>query len=474
MWSNKQFFNDSIKVQKSCDGKFINHNSSSGTGSTGTQTIYWNNISALSKKCIMHNFRVSFDIEVNGTASANTNVYYFIKNIMHACSIRVQLSGTLSQDVPGWQAMPIFECFSEKFKSESNYLVNDIWDYKPITNCALNTTGRGVKASGGGAIKFTAHTNTFIPHELLINGCAGTGLNITMVFDNNLYSILSSPTPGTTASITHANIVYDEYMGGSTEYSISIPHFEFYNKNASYAANSTINVSSDTRSVNGIPAYAFVHLGQMGSGMSASTTNLLQKPLPIEEVKANINNNVNAWNTTSIYDMYGRCKSVGYQGSLTDFTSNKPSENAFGTVLKFDMHSVSGIDISSSQLFRINTDIKYITDSKAYGNTIYISTVYVYPAILKLSEQGADVIYFSNDIMGELEDYEPYDDLIVGAGFWDKIKSFGKKVLNNAPGLIDKASRIADVVAPNSGVSKGFDKASQISNILTGTSTSLF
>lgn len=476
-YSNPQYFRKDLKVQRSTAGKFVILPTTNGINQTGAVSLYWASVSPLSNKNFMDNFRLSLDIQVDATATAATDTYYFVKNIMHAANVQVIYNGVQTFQGLGWHLMPILECYSDEFKAQSNLLINDDYTYDYTTNCAENTGGRGVIASAAGAVKFTAHINTFIPNELLLNGCPGRPMSITINFDNNLYSVLSSSTTGTTCQITRAVLLYDEWETGSPDMTVGLAHFVSFPVDAKYTNANNIEVSSETRSDNGCPAFVFNHLSQNGALMSASTTSILQKPLPVESAQIDVNNITGAWNVTRKEDMFGRCKSVGYKHTMQDMLSAH-AVNSTGAVLKIDLSKVSGCNISSHDIFRYHSNLTFNQFKKSgvyvpYTN-VYLSTTYLYPSILHVSETETSFIYATDEMMGELGDYEPLDYLIVGAGFWDKIKKFGKKVITNAPGLIDKAQKIADVVAPNSGVSKGLNTASQISNILTGTSTSLF
>ena len=474
MWSNQQYFNDKLKVQRSCAGKFVVLPTNHGTGQTGAVSLYWPSVSPLSNKNVMSDFRLSLEIKVDATASANTDTYFFVKNVMHASRSQVIYNGVQTFQGIGWQLMPILECYSEEFKSQSNLLINDDYTYTPITNCDENTSGRGVKASGPGAVKFYAHINTFIPNELLLGIVPGRPMNITINFDNNLYSVLSSSTTGTTCKISKCVLQYCEWETGSTDMAVGLPHFMPFSVDAHNGAGDQ-TVSNDTHSDNGVPAYVFNHLAQMGSVMSASTSYVLQKPKAMETANIDVNNQSGVWNITDKYDIFGRCKSAGYKHTLQDMMTNH-AVNSTGMVLKVDMSKVSTCNISSKDIFRYHARIEYIGDAN-YQN-VYFSTVYCYPSILHVSDTETTFMYTTDEMIGELGDYDPLDYMIVGSGIWDRIKSFGKKIITNAPALLDKSAKIAGVIAPNSGFTKGITKASdmtnQISNILQGNSTQIF
>lgn len=478
MWSNKQYFTDKLVAQKSCAGRFVQYPATSGTGTSGQVSLYWNNIQALSRKNFMDNFRIHFKVSVSfsGVSGGSGKTFTFMKDINHAMRTLVSINGAISQEVEGWALTPILKCYSEKYKSKDNLKINDDWVYSFTDTINLEyaeTGGRGVKqnsdSTSTATFTFTAETNVPLMHYLLLNGLGGVNsLNIRIILDNNLYSIMSTGS-NYTATISEATITYDEYETSTEDFYIGIPYFVFYNT-AVTTANGTASTESQTRNTNGACSYVFQHISQLGSLLTTRNTNDLQKPLLINSMNIDVNNNTNCWNVNGAVEAYGRCSAVDYQGSLTDFY-NDLAVNSFGCVLKVDMHKLP-VNISTSEIFRFNSRV--VPASSSVTN-LYLSTVYCYPAVLHLSEAESEIKYISYDaFVGELADYDPLDCMIVGAGFWDKLKSFGKKVIQHAPGLIDKGMRIADVVAPNSGVSKGFEKASQISNILTGTSTSLF
>lgn len=474
MWSNKQFFTDKLIAQKSCAGRFVNYPATSGTNTSGQVSLYWNNIQALSRKNFMDNFRIHFKITVSGTGTTSAaNSIYFMKDINHAMRTLVSINGSISQEVEGWALTPILKCYSPKYKSKDNLKYNDDWVYtgKTGTGVTENTSGRGYIGNAAATFTITAETNVPLMHYLLLNGLGGVNsLNIRVILDNNLFSILHSDFTISSTTINEATITYDEYETSTEDFYIGIPYFVFYNT-AITTANGTTPIESQTRNTNGACSYVFQHISQLGSLLTTRNTNDLQKPLLMNSVNVDVNNNTNCWNVSGPVEAYGRCSAVDYQGSLTDFWNNHLADNSFGCVLKVDMHKLP-VNISTNDIFRFNSRV--IPASSSVTN-LYLSTTYCYPAVLHLSEAESEIKYISYDaFVGELADYDPLDDMIVGAGFWDKIKSFGKKVIQHAPGLISKAGEIANVVAPGSKVSQGLEKASQISNILTGTSTSLF
>lgn len=477
-YNNPQYFREDLKVQRSTAGKFVILPTTNGINQTGASSLYWASVSPLSNKNYMSNFRLSLDIEVNATASAATDTYYFVKNIMHASNSQIIYNGVQTFQGLGWHIMPILECYSDEFKAQSNLLINDDYTYDGFnSNTEENTTGRGVKAKASGAVKFTAHINTFIPNELLLNGCPGRPMTITINFDNNLYSVLSSSTTGTTCKFTRAVLTYDEWETGSADMTIGLPHFVPFPVDAKYTASTAgIEVSSETRSDNGCPAFVFNHLSQNGALMSASTTAILQKAYPIESAQIDVNNITGAWNVLRKEDMFGRCKAVGYKHTMQDMLTDH-AKNSAGMVLKIDLSKVSGCNISSKDIFRYHSTLTYNGNATTFTN-VYLSTTYCYPSILHVSETETSFIYATDEIMGEIGDYDPLDYLIVGSGFWDSIKKFGKKIITNAPALLDKGAKIASVISPNSGFTKGINKASdmtnQISNILQGNATSIF
>lgn len=472
MWSNKQYFTDKLIAQKSCAGRFVQYPATSGTGTSGQVSLYWNNIQALSRKNYMDNFRIHFKVTVSGTGTATaTDTIYFMKDINHAMRTLVSINGSISQEVEGWALTPILKCYSEKYKSKDNLLINDDWVYTGKTGGVTeNTGGRGYKGSAAESFTFTAETNVPLMHYLLLNGLGGVNsLNIRIILDNNLFSIMHSNFTVSSTTINEAVITYDEYETSTEDFYIGIPYFVFYNT-AITTANGSASTESQTRNTNAACSYVFQHISQLGSLLTTQNTYDLQKPLLMNSVNVDVNNNTNCWNVSGPVEAYGRCSAVDYQGSLTDFYNNL-AVNSYGCVLKVDIHKLP-VNISTSEIFRFNSRV--VASSSSVTN-LYLSTVYCYPAVLHLSEAESEIKYISYDaFVGELADYDPLDCMIVGAGWWDKIKSFGKKVIQHAPGLIDKSMRIAEVVSPNSGVSKGFEKASQISNILSGTSTSLF
>ena len=466
-YSNPQYFNDKLVYQRSSDAKNISIPTTHGTNQTGSFSLYWPSINPLNYSNVQDNFRLSLDILVNGTATAANQEYYFIKNIMHASRVSVNYGGVVNFNSIGWQLMPILECYSDEYKASSNLLVNDDYVYE-TTDTNLTPIDRGYKSISTGAITFTAHINTFIPNELFLQAIPGRPMNMTITFDNTLYSVLVSGSTGTTAKITKATLTFNEWRGGSKDMSVGLPRFTYFSVDAQNGAG-THTIASETNSENGCPMYVFSCLAQQGSLMSASTTALLQKPKPLDTADITVNNLSSAWNANDKYIMFGRMKCAGYKHTLSDALTDK-AKNSTGFVICVDMTKITGCNISSDDIFRYSSNITYTGDT-TYSN-VYLSTVYAYPSILHVSETDIEWKFTTSEEMGD-GDYTPIEYMVVGGGFWDKIKSFGKKVISAAPGLINKAQQISDIVAPGSKTASALGKANDISQILAS-STSIF
>lgn len=469
-YSNPQYFNDKLVYQRSSDAKNISIPTTHGTNQTGAFSLYWPSINPLNYQNVQDNFRLSLDILVSGTTSATTDEYYFIKNIMHAARVSVNYGGVVNFNSIGWQLMPVLECYSDEFKASSNLLINDDYVYE-TTNTYLspNPNERGYIANTANkAFTFTAHINTFIPNELFLQPIPGRPMNMTITFDNTLYSVLHSATTGTTAKITKATLTFNEWRGGSKDMSVGLPRFTYFSVDAQNGAG-THTISSETNSENGCPMYVFSCLAQQGSLMSASTTALLQKPMPLDTADITVNNLSSAWNAGDKYIMFGRMKCAGYKHTLSDALTNK-AKNSTGMVICVDMTKITGCNISSDDIFRYSSNITYTGD--ATHQNVYLSTVYAYPSILHVNETDIEWKFTTSEEIGD-GDYTPIEYMVVGGGFWDKIKSFGKKVIKSAPGLISKAQQISDIVAPGNKATTALAKANDISQILAS-STSIF
>lgn len=473
-YSNPQYFNDKLVYLRSSDAKNISIPTTHGTNQTGSFSLYWPSINPLNYSNVQDNFRLSLDIKVEGTATAVDQEYYFIKNIMHASRVSVNYGGVVNFNSIGWQLMPILECYSDEYKASSNLLVNDDYVYDSLsdtTNFEYNEANRGVKVKHTGtpgAFSFMAHINTFIPNELFLQAIPGRPMNMTITFDNTLYSVLVSGSTGTTAKITKATLTFNEWRGGSKDMSVGLPRFTYFSVDAQNGAG-THTISSETNSENGCPMYVFSCLAQQGSLMSGSTVNLLQKPMPLDTADITVNNLSSAWNANDKYIMFGRMKCAGYKHTLSDALTNK-AKNSTGFVICVDMTKITGCNISSDDIFRYSSNITYTGD--ATHQNVYLSTVYAYPSILHVSETDIEWKFTTSEEIGD-GDYTPIEYMVVGGGFWDKIKSFGKKIISSAPSLIDKATRIASVVAPDSKAIGALNKANDISQILAS-STSIF
>ena len=467
-YSNPQYFNDKLVYQRSSDAKNIAIPTTHGTNQTGSFSLYWPSINPLNYSNVQDNFRLSLDILVNGTATGANQQYYFIKNIMHAARVSVNYGGVLNFNSIGWQLMPILECYSDEYKASSNLVVNDDYVYE-TTDTNLTSNERGYKSVSTGAFSFTAHINTFIPNELFLQAIPGRPMNMTITFDNTLYSVLVSGSTGTTAKITKATLTFNEWRGGSKDMSVGLPRFTYFSVDAQNGSG-THTISSETNSENGCPMYVFSCLAQQGSLMSASTTALLQKPKPLDTADITVNNLSSAWNANDKYIMFGRMKCAGYKHTLSDALTDI-AKNSTGMVICVDMTKITGCNISSDDIFRYSSNITYTGDT-TYSN-VYLSTVYAYPSILHVTETDIEWKFTTSEEMGD-GDYTPIDYMVVGGfSWWDKFKSFGKKVISAAPGLINKAQQITDIVAPGSKTASALGKANDISQILAS-STSIF
>lgn len=473
MYAKKVYFNDTLKARKGVNGFYSSWPASSGVGSSGNITLQWNNIQSLSLKHFMTDFMVNLEFDIDFTLTAATTQareIYLNKDINNAFSTLVTLSGGLSRENPGY-ICNLFKAYSEKYKSVPDLDKQGLYTYS-TTSTGCSEGGRGIQIASGASGDKKFHIKTSVPlyHEFLINGVGGlTGLSIRINVVNNLINLIATTEPvsnitGLTATCTKASITYANYETNSETFDILVPHFDVF-----FVKIDAGKGSAQTRSTESCPNSVFNFIAQNPTTAALTVYNL-QKPLKIDSAKVIINGNANAFNTDGDYENYARCKAYTtcpYLGSFTDWMT-QDTYNEFGCVLKID-NGYLPLNQGDHSTFRYATEMTCTPGS--YPN-LYLFTVYMYAALLHMSPTGCEC-KFATDLIGEVDEYDDLDDdLLIGGSLFGRFKSWFKS--GGPSRLIDKASKIVDVVAPNSGVSQGLNKASQISNILTGNSTSIF
>lgn len=486
MFGKKAYFTDSLKARKSMRGFYSQWDATSGTDTSGNISLAWNNVQSVSTRHFMDDFMVRLEFEFNFTISTTAQtgkIIYLNKDISTAFNTQVSLSGGLSRENSGLLSY-LFKAYSEKFKSVPNYDVQDMYIYEAGTNTTLNTSGPGiVLGSGLTATSFKIITCVPIYHEYLINGVGGiTGLTIRMNFANNLYNLIATDADltkisGWSATCRKASLTYTNYETPSDTFNIIAPHFDMFYVNTNVAS-SVGTAVAQTRNAESTPNAVFQFITQNPFTFTGIDAHNLQKPLKIDKVVCTVNGNSNAFNTSEAYDNFSRCKSYRtgrYLGELEDWMTQK-TRNGFGCVLKVDMGYLD-VNQMTSETFRFASQTEFNT---SYDGTIghdysnlYMYTVYCYEQLITISPTEAQA-KFTAELIGEPEEYDDlYDELYIAGGFWDKIKSFGKKVIKSAPGLISKAQQISDIVAPGNKATTALAKANDISQILAS-STSIF
>lgn len=482
MYSQRQTFDAKLLPEISTNGRYVNYPATSISGGGGATSIYFNNIQALSTKNVMKDFMITYTFSVSATSDSGST-FAFIKDINNAMRTLVTVNGQISYESDGAAITPIFKTYSEKYKSVDNLNFNDIYTYEiptGVTTWGINTGKRGVKGAGSfGAGTFLIHCTVPIYNELLFKLGGVKGLNIRIILDNNLYSITETTlTSSYTVSVSSAVITYTEYATNSDEFHIRIPHFEVYNKKQ----DSGSEVASDTRNTSSSCSRVFVHSSINGQvvGAHITATKNITTPVTPSSVNIDVNNNVNCYNASDIFQIYGRCKGddVGYIGTLQDFTQlNMSGVNERGAVIMLDNHNLP-INISTSDIYRFNARVNATYDSDL-NNYIYLYTVYMYNAILNLTPEKSEIQYISNDtITSDILEHEDYPDELMVGGFslsnaFSKVKNFFKK--HPPSQILGKVGEVANVVNPNgSKFQDAINKGQQISNILGMGSTSLF
>ena len=477
MFAKKAYFNETLKARKSMRGFYSQWDATSGTGTSGNISLAWNNVQSVSTRHFMDDFmvRLEFTFAFSCTSTAGTETIFLNKDISTAFNTLVSLSGGLSRDNSGLLSY-LYKAYSEKYKSVPNYNIQDMYIYEDDgVNCDVSTTLSGAPCIKMKASKTSASfkVKTCIPvyHEYLINGVGGiTGLTIRMNFCNNLYNLIQtdiSGISGFTATCDKASLTYTNYETPSDTFHIIAPHYDmFYVK-----IDASGQAVAQTRNAESTPNAVFQFITQNPNTFTGIDSNNLQKPLKIDKVVCSVNGNSNAFNTNDPFDNFSRCKSYRtgrYLGELEDWMTQN-TRNGFGCVLKVDMGYLD-VNQMTSETFRFASTVNCTPGS--YSN-LYLYTVYCYEQEITISPTEAQS-KFTAELIGETEEYDDlYDELYIAGGWWDKVKSFGKKLISSAPGLINKASQIASVINPDSKAVGALNKASDISQILAS-STSIF
>lgn len=468
-YAKRVYYNDVLKPRKSVGGFYSEWPATSGENTSGNMTLQWTNVQSLSTKHFMNDFMVDleFEIEFTATASDASKTVFLNKDINNAFSTLITLSGGLSKETPGY-ICNLFKTYSERYKSVPDLEKQDMYIYETDTNCTLGTRGIVITSASTKTI-FRVKTCVPLYHEFLLNGVGGiTGLSIRINIANNLINLIDgSANFGSIndfkATCKHANLCYTNIEGQSDTYDILIPHFEIFYVNA------TSRTVAQTRSTESCPNRVFQFIAQNPQTASLTAYNL-KKPLKIDDVNLIVNGNANAFNTNNALQLFNRCKGYEvcpYLGSLTDWCGSA-TDNEFGCVVAYDMGYLP-INQGTHETFRFASTVDCTPGS--YPN-LYLYTIYMYASLLHLSPTGCEN-KFATDMIGEIEEYEDLDDdLLIGGSLFGRFKNWFKS--GGPSRLIDRASKIVDVVAPGSKVSDGLNKVSQISNILTGNSTSIF
>lgn len=477
VYAKRVYFNDQLKARKSVNGFYSTWDANSGINTSGNICLQWQNIQSLSLKHIMTDFMINLSFEVAFNAANDDAVVgkkvFLNKDINNAFETNVALSGGLSRTNYG-VICNLFKNYSERYKSVPDLDKQDLYVYEGGTNTTIADDKRGVKITAKNtASTFTVSTSVPLYHEWLLGPLGGiTGLTIIINIANNLINIID-----TNATLSHikdvvvtcrkASITYCNYEQTSDSFNLLIPHFDVFFTEAS---NST---DIQTRSTESCPNSVFQFITQNPAGLgntAAGIPKLLKKPLLIKSLTATVNGNANAFNTKEPMQLYSRCKSYHtcpYLGQMSDWFDERTA-NEYSCCIKID-NGYLPLTQGDHSTFRFSSQL---TCDKTGYSGVYVYTIYMYAAQLHLSATGCEC-KFATDLIGEPEEYDDLEEeLLIGGSLFGKFKNWFKS--GGPSRLIDKASKIVDVVAPNSGVSQGLNKASQISNILTGSATSIF
>lgn len=457
MYSNRVVYDETLVPKKSTNGRYVRFSATSGdkptVGATPVpfvQNIMWNNIQPTSRKNIIKDIRFNGKLKVFITSTnASTAAVELIADINRFIDINCTVNGTCNYITHGACIEPVFKA----------YIDQELIDMSLQSYYQSDTSMTQTSA--------TSHTFTFpfsvkLMHPFLfteLGGCYALNINITTNQGLlGLYKTTLSDDTGeaSCAYITDASITYVEYEGASETFIKKVGYMVQYQTSA---GEPDATIESNTRNVSGAPLNVYTFVGVDGATLSAHANNqCIQKPLPLSEVIASVNNNVNAYNVSGIHEMFGRSKELGYIGQLSDFTSSyigtAKTKNEMGCVVKISNRMLP-MNINTSEIYRFSAQTKYLNPDNYDKKHLYLFTVYEYPALLYLSPEKSTCEYIVNQPIETVDEYFE-EDLYSGSGFFDFIKKGfnwlkDKKIISNGARMLanvlpGKAGGIASVV----------------------------
>ena len=484
MWSNKKIYRDELICEKSCNARMVEFGVSSGTTNLSnyqtTQQLFFNNVQMLGGKAgrnfwINGEFEIQFKCKDTAAYPSSTAWLDFVKSPLWAMSCLVSINGGVNQELPLGPISAIYENYTDKYKAFPDRKIQNYYDKHETNKVSMNTKDE-VKTSTLEKIHFSCP----LMHPFLmqtIGQCSS--LNIRISTAPGFWCLFNCRDDGTTAStveiteakvsISKLNLTYEEFDTADEDFANEFEYMVVYQK--AYASGETLQ-NSDVRNVSSVPHDLFCMVARDGSIYAGPSNGNTPKTIPIQSLKIDLQNNINAYNAGNQQSIYSRCRANDYKGAYSDFVGT--SDNAFSSIVRYPMRDAP-VDIGTNDMFRSDFRDVEIGVYLSYA-TLYV--VYSYKAIMRLSLKGGinAVEYTKNAseaFLGEVADGKE-DDYIGGFSFSNLLNKAGKWIKNGGVSkLINTAGAVSDIIKPGNKFSGAMDKAGQIASAV-GLSSSIF
>lgn len=476
MFSNKQIFDDHFTPIKSTNGTYRRIDPTTLVGTGNKKSITFNACQPSTLKRYAKDYTLSGEIVVSKATDATEGLIDIVSNLNKAMNVQVSANGTND-----FSSSPAVAYYAENFTdagSDPSFGTDYVADKRTFTKYVASPES-GLKID---ADKLTFRFCTKFVNPLLVGTIGGlSSLNIQIDFYDDLTSLFLNASKIGSTELRNVTLNCTEYDGGSENFTKQIQEFKVYPLSISseVAAGATTLVNS-TRIASSIAPVKVATFAALRTDKTFTVAGTYNKTLRIESMDVNINSHTPLQNTLSPQQLFAR--NSGYRGTFSDFSNSKsyfryaaePAEyintSPLTSIMAMNIRDI-GFDIgalSGAFDYTANTSFKNTTSSTIAANTYMLYTVFVNNVVISLGPQGAQIIRASSLNGVEIGDYDASYDVsdVSGAGFFDSIKKYGKKLINAAPGLIDTASKIGSIVVPNSGFTKTMGKIGNVTNTL--------
>jgi len=464
-WSNRKEYHEELDSFKSTNGAYKVYKSTSGASdsSTGAQVIQFIGANPTSTKRAIKNVSIAGKIQVKGGctfAPADVLNVEFIKDINNAMSILVNINGQVSLQTDGHFLTPIVKTYMDKYKSAIDYSKQSLYSPSKVSTASATSASFGSDA----IVEFSAP----LIHPFFFRELGGINqLQITLFVDNSLFSLMKISQNGSatmsnitvTANIIECYLTYEEFDIDSDDFSIEIPFFQILPKE---------NTSqSDVQNITGFPMKSFVLYAENGALFNKVNPTLSSRTLAFGKtgLTIDINNNSNVYNTSSSFaNVYARCKSFGYKGEFSDFSSNSLVQNEFSEVICIDNKYIP-YNLQTPDIYRFSvSNAMFVQPTGSSGDYVSnyhptLAVVHYYRALIHLSPDVNEYKYYKNDDFVNISDGNNDDDEIVGGGWLSSLGRMAGKFIKNG-GISKLANTVSGVASMIPGA-----KAQNVSNI---------